>query len=561
MPTNPEESSVTSSAVHQPDELAQRFAALFHGRTSGHGLLWPPPALGAKKPAWAGFKAVTSALYAKHLAGAGLLATLEPREQEGVLRRIMETHPDYAELREPSLGLVPVTEKNTCYFAALDIDVKDWPSRAPLTDAELTALAVKAAELHLPLIVCRSSSGGAHLYRFFRSPVTAAVAIARLRMAKAALGLPAKTEIFPKQSKISEDGLGNWIGLPYFGGDATQRCAIGKDGQRLSLLGFIEAAEAARAVEDGDVMDGSDPFAGGFADGPPCMQQVHAEGVPAGVRNDMVFNAAVYGRKLHRSDWKEQAKHYNGTHLAAPLSPQEVKGILRSANAKNYSFRCVNGDRVCTSPEACGLIKKLVGGVKLANLTKYDTDPPSWSVEVEGELLRLGSTDDLLNQGKVRVLLVSQRNRMLPRFKQNEWDDLVKDLLSNVKVIEAPPDVGQQGRFAEIVLDYLASYAKHDGLEGLLLGAAVRDPEAPERLVFRTSDLEARLRGRNWYVGKEGGSDVYNRLRAMGATPGEQTRKVSGRSIRVWYVPFAVMDGQEQTEPFTYPPAKNGRAY
>src|SRR5437588_5479253 len=55
------------------------------------------------------------------------------------------------------VGIVPVCEDGTCRFAAIDIDVDT---------INHTQLYERVQQLKLPVTVCRSKSGGAHLYLF-----------------------------------------------------------------------------------------------------------------------------------------------------------------------------------------------------------------------------------------------------------------------------------------------------------------------------------------------------------------------------------------------------------
>jgi hypothetical protein len=59
------------------------------------------------------------------------------------------------------IGIVPIRDDATCVWGAIDIDLDKEPN--------LTVLAKQVHKLELPLIVCRSKSGGAHLYLFCRS--------------------------------------------------------------------------------------------------------------------------------------------------------------------------------------------------------------------------------------------------------------------------------------------------------------------------------------------------------------------------------------------------------
>jgi hypothetical protein len=63
----------------------------------------------------------------------------------------------------------------------------------------------------------------------------------KLQMMASALGY-AKAEIFPKQSKIMADrgDVGNFLNMPYHGGDRTVKYAIDDDGNSLTIENFIK---------------------------------------------------------------------------------------------------------------------------------------------------------------------------------------------------------------------------------------------------------------------------------------------------------------------------------
>ena len=62
------------------------------------------------------------------------------------------------------VGAIPINEDNKCKFGALDIDVY------PLDHA---ALIKQLSENNVPCIVCRSKSGGAHVFFFFKEWMSA----------------------------------------------------------------------------------------------------------------------------------------------------------------------------------------------------------------------------------------------------------------------------------------------------------------------------------------------------------------------------------------------------
>ena len=57
---------------------------------------------------------------------------------------------------EPSLGIIPITDENSCRWGCIDIDSYAGFDHKKLID--------KIKNLNLPLIVFRSKSGGAHVF-------------------------------------------------------------------------------------------------------------------------------------------------------------------------------------------------------------------------------------------------------------------------------------------------------------------------------------------------------------------------------------------------------------
>ena len=113
------------------------------------------------------------------------------------------------------VGIVPVMDNSRCYFGAIDIDAHGADE-----SIDLVSLSNKVNQQDLPLIVCRSKSGGAHVYLFCREALPAEDVRTALTNWAVQLGYPG-VEIFPKQSKLRRTGdgdrpLGNWINLPYF---------------------------------------------------------------------------------------------------------------------------------------------------------------------------------------------------------------------------------------------------------------------------------------------------------------------------------------------------------
>ena len=110
----------------------------------------------------------------------------------------------------PSLGIIPIRADNTARWGCIDIDTYPIDYRKIINTIR---------NLQLPLVPCRSKSGGMHIFLFFKNPVSARLVREKLREVASGLGYSA-VEVFPKQSTIliEKGDLGNFLNLPYFEG-------------------------------------------------------------------------------------------------------------------------------------------------------------------------------------------------------------------------------------------------------------------------------------------------------------------------------------------------------
>jgi hypothetical protein len=182
-------------------QQVERFATLFTGRADAYGT----DTGGAK---WA---TVTNETYDRHLNG------VEP------------------------IGIYPVRNINgesmVCW-GCCDIDTGDW--------SEAFMLATALQGMGLKPFVERSRSKGWHIWIFVDQWVPAATMRRALKVAYAAIDLPAK-EANPKSEQLRATQLGNYVRLPYKGAAVIQsgrqcimhRWSSEQDGQPLSVDVFL----------------------------------------------------------------------------------------------------------------------------------------------------------------------------------------------------------------------------------------------------------------------------------------------------------------------------------
>ena len=116
---------------------------------------------------------------------------------------------------KPTMGVYPLLLDETCWFLAVDFDGESWQ------DDSLAFLSVSDA-MGVPAYLERSRSGrGGHVWVFFDSPVSAAIArdlgaaiLTRAMDARCQMSFASYDRFFPNQSTMPKGGFGNLIALP-----------------------------------------------------------------------------------------------------------------------------------------------------------------------------------------------------------------------------------------------------------------------------------------------------------------------------------------------------------
>jgi hypothetical protein len=433
---------------------------------------------------------------------------------------------------EPSLGIIPIRADNKCIWGCIDID------QYPL---DHKALVKKIRRLELPLIVFRSKSGGAHVFLFSKEPISAADMQKNLKLFSAYLG-HSGCEIFPKQTELLIDrgDTGNFLNLPYFGGDAGTRYAFDDEGDAASLEKFYELYEQ-YAILSEDHIPRPKVQETALPDGPPCLQFLCAQGFPEGTRNNGLFNIGVYMRKAFPDTWEDEMQKANQQYMDPPLPLNELNLLVRQLKKKDYTYRCKSApiDSHCNRP-LCKTRQHGVGqihtdGPNIAALSKYNSDPPLWFLDVEGKRVEL-TTEELQQQHKFQIVCMNKLNLAPPTLKKHEWEGLLNSLLKQMvetqAITEAPEDTSNESRFLDLLEEFCTHVQGALEREELLMGRPWTDEE-DNMTNFRLKDLEAFL-FRNKYVSLTS-AKIALRLRSINGSP--TSMNIKGRTVRLWKIP------------------------
>lgn len=452
------------------EELAIGFMALFQGLDRAYGEYRIPPGTAPdengklKGKAATKSKPVTKELWVKHLSG------------------------------ELGLGIVPIREDGTCSWGALDLDFYE--------NFDHAGMERRLERLGLPLVTCRTKSGGCHLYLFLTEPTKASAVRKKLLEFEMALGF-ANSEIFPKQDKItSEKDFGNWINVPYQKALLTTRYAF-RDGKAVKADEFIEFAKS-RSVTPAQLTKIKPAISEEFSDAPPCLQQLANVGFPPGSRNNALFSLGVYAKRKWPEDWEERVFDYN-TRYMGPGTYAEVQGLIRSLNKKGtYVYKCSDQPicGICNKTEC----RKREFGISSSRADKGSgpcilddvdrpvkcyippegvADEPQWVFKIAGKTFDV-TVDMVRDQSRFLREYLKKFQRLLLPVKEPKWVELMNELLEEATIVELPPDAGPEGQLWLHIEQFCTGKVQARAQEELSLGKPWTDGG---RTYFRSKDL------------------------------------------------------------------------
>lgn len=434
------------------------------------------------------------------------------------------------------LGMIMLQENDTCRFAAIDVDDPG------INHAKLVALIEQKG---LPLVVCRSKSGGAHLYLFMKEDVPAVLVRAKLDEWRSVLGFSRKTEVFPKQvSRATPEETGNWINLPYYNAERTERFGF-KGPQALDLGGFLEYATSRSVTLDqlkgwklavAQEVDKDD-----FFEGPPCLISIGEQGGFAdGTRNNGMYSVGVYLKKRFPDTWKEHVDHYN--QLMANLPSSEIQGTIMKglAKDKNYNYKCKESPladfcnrRLCLKREFgvgdAGVTSAEYEITNIVRLEYLPPDPPMWAFEVNGRRVLI-ENQDIYSVDAMNKACLAQANCIPLNVNMAVWRKILNKLIKSAEIVQMPSDASPTGQLWGRVMAFLVEGVPAQTKEEVFIGQVWR---VDGIAYFRSVDLFQYFKQRGvryqseqyvWQMVKQHGgkTEMWNLKRGSG---------------RVWFLP------------------------
>ena len=436
---------------------------------------------------------------------------------------------------EQSIGIIPIRPDNTVMWFAIDVDTYG-------SDSLHVDLALQINKVRLPLMIFRSKSGGAHLFCFLTKPILAAEARNNAQKFIKVLNLPTKTEIFPKQDKLSKDEFGSWINLPYFG--KTRPC-LGLDGRtELSLKEFLLlAAEKEVSPEDlefkqkdANAINSDDKS----EDAPPCIATMMRDGIEEGGRDNAMAHFSVYLKRAFPDEWEDKLLEANEDYCHPKLPIRDIMRIAKGAARKDYQYLCKQTPMVSIcNKSACLKCKFGIGDGEgdLANFTidnirKIGNEDPYYVVTVDGLPVRMTS-EEILQFRFFEKAVFEKLNKVISPMKPQEWKKILAEAMEFMEYEDAPEEFGTVGSILRSFYEWAGRrVVVGTPKERLVDGQPFYDSSG--FVLFRGSDFISYAKRNISY--SIDARIIWLALKEQGAE--EVRESISGRKFRLWKFPI-----------------------
>ena len=355
---------------------------------------------------------------------------------------------------EPSLGIIPINEDNECRWGCIDVD------KYTLDHKEILK---KIDQYAIPLSVCRSKSGGAHIFLFTTDFVPAKLMRDKLMSVSAVLGF-GNAEVFPKQIELkSQDDTGNFLNLPYFNCKNSTRYAYDLQGRAVTIDAFLNGVKVSALTpkELQDLKIQRPPSE--FDDGPPCLESLTKEKLDDG-RDRVMFQFRVYAKKKWPDSWADKLDQFNFKHFVNPFRHDEISKFRK--DTKDYGFKCQD-EPMCNhcDKQLCKTRKYGIGTQsmfpQLSDLQIVELDPKIFRLNVDGERVEL-KAEELQEQRLFVRACMNQIHKFPPTIKPKDYKDMVSLLMLNPEIIEAPTGASK----LEQLFQHLENYCTSRTAEG-----------------------------------------------------------------------------------------------
>jgi hypothetical protein len=420
-----------------------------------------------------------------------------------------------------SIGIQPCDDDGLAIFGAIDIDPKNYTDFKPEKYLKIIE------EKELPVIPIKSKSGGLHIYVFTQERIKASDIRQFLDSLLFIFSLPAKTEIYPKQTSLEttegKRSSGNFINIPYY--NSNDRVAVDTSNNELTFETFMKAvelnAQTAKTLNDFGAtliqraLKNESPE---FKDGPPCL------GIICGgleknntklddERDRFLYNYMVFAKKKYSDSWEKKVEDAGRKYLQYDNTWGDKKVLQKikdwKGNTAGYLCHEEPIQSHCFKPTC---LRRKFGVSKQSNLewpeiisiTKIDYRPkPKFDLSVKLptgkiKIVRAESTKQAMLQEELRVLIAGATAILPPILTKKEFQGMMGMVWPQMNTETPDPDSQPAGILFRLTKDFLNN-TKANTYNAFKTGSVLIENE---KAYFLFNKYYEDLKTREWKIGE-----------------------------------------------------------
>jgi hypothetical protein len=187
------------------------------------------------------------------------------------------------------------------------------------------------------------------------------------------------------------------------------------------------------------------------------------------------------------------------------------------------------------------LCERLSGilGVRILRILKITGKEPTYQLELENATVELANVTKLIDQGSLRAAIAAAADRLIPKIKPKQWEQVAQMLLDALTVTEGGEETDLRGAIKLYINHYLSETPFIPSIEGQAIQTIRKPTIINDQIAICASDLQPHINktfGQNHSI-----KAVASMLAAIGA----MSIRVRGARFREqsrWLLPASEFD-------------------
>ena len=208
-------------------------------------------------------------------------------------------------------------------------------------------------------------------------------------------------------------------------------------------------------------------------EGVPVWMQALWQGASEGTRNDtMARVAGHYVALLGEHEALGVCLAINAAHFKPPLPVEEVETVVasiaraerRKKQIEEYGTRPQEELEALPDDERQSIAREAVAtalGVRVEAAYKYDTDPPSYELIIQGARVRLRNIHEMIEQRRLQARIADEIGTLIKTVSKDRWPSIAQALLDACEVREVE-EATDRGRLEGWLAGYLEARPPED---------------------------------------------------------------------------------------------------